>query len=356
MRVVSLDLKAQYARIRDEVRTAIDRVIESQRFILGPEVQGFERSLAAYCGTQHAVGVSSGTDALLVSLMALGVGPGHEVVTTPYSFFATAGAIARVGAKPVFVDIQPDTFNMEPDAVRRALTPKTRAVIVVHLFGQCADLPDTGDIPIIEDAAQAIGARMGERRAGSLGRLGCFSFFPSKNLGGFGDGGAVTTNDSALAEKVTALRMHGSTTRYHHPMIGGNFRLDEIQAAVLNVKLRYLDGWIAERRVHASAYTEYLRGVVPPREKYFHVYNQYVIRAAARDALRAALQKADIESAIYYPLSFHMQPCFADLGYAPGAFPEAERASRESLALPIYPELPTSARAAVCDAIRVATS
>ncbi|HJZ85253.1 MAG TPA: DegT/DnrJ/EryC1/StrS family aminotransferase [Polyangia bacterium] len=353
MRVPSLDLKAQYAHIRADVQAAVQRVLESQRFILGPEVEAFERELAAYCGAAHAVGVSSGTDALLVSLMALGIGPGDEVLTSPYSFFASAGVIARLHARPVFADIDPATFNLDPEAARRALTSRSRAVVLVHLFGQCAPLPDLGEIPILEDAAQSIGARIGTRRAGTLGRAGCLSFFPSKNLGGYGDGGAVVTDDGALAEKIRALRTHGSLTKYHHPIVGGNFRLDALQAAVLRVKLPHLARWIEERRAHAAAYRAGLRGVGLPGEKsgHYHTYNQFVIRSPRRDALRDHLSAVGVESAIYYPVPLHLQPCFAELGHRPGSFPQAEAAARESLALPIYPELPAPARQAVCDAV-----
>jgi dTDP-4-amino-4,6-dideoxygalactose transaminase len=341
VRVPTLDLKAQYAALRGEMRAAIDRVLESQRFILGPEVEAFERELATYVGARHAVGASSGTDALLLALMALGVGVGDEIVTSPYSFFATAGAIARLGARPVFVDIEPGTFNMDARAAARAVTKKTKAIIVVHLFGQCADVPAV-EVPIIEDAAQSIGARLGERRAGTLGRMACFSFFPSKNLGGYGDGGAVVTDDEALLGKLRALRMHGGINKYRHEMIGGNFRLDELQAAVLRVKLPHLDRWIAARRAHAAAYRAALRGVIAPEEKHFHVYNQFVIRSQERDALQRHLQAAAIDTAVYYPLALHQQPCFAYLNA--GRFPEAERAARESLALPIWPEMPDDAR------------
>jgi len=342
VRVPTLDLKAQYETLRNEMRAAIDRVLESQRFILGPEVEALEREIATYVGARHAVGVSSGSDALIVALMALGIGPGDEVVTSPYSFFATAGAIARLGARPVFVDIEPGTFNMDPRAAARAVTKKTKAVIVVHLFGQCADLPEVGDVPIIEDAAQAIGARLRDRRAGTLGRIACFSFFPSKNLGGYGDGGAVTTDDEALAQQMRALRTHGGVKKYLHEMIGGNFRLDELQAAILRVKLPHLDRWTEARRAHAAAYRAALRGVEAPTEKHFHIYNQFVVRSTRRDELKAHLAAAAVDTAIYYPLSLHQQPCFAYLGAS--SLPEAERASKESLALPMYPELPAAMR------------
>jgi len=341
VRVPTLDLKAQYAAMREPMRAAIDRVLESQRFILGPEVEALERELATYCGARHAIGLSSGSDALIVALMALDVGAGDEVVTTPYSFFATAGAIARLGARPVFVDIEPGTFNMDARATARAITRKTKAVIVVHLFGQCADVPEV-DVPIIEDAAQSISARIGERRAGTLGRVGCFSFFPSKNLGGYGDGGAVVTHDEALAQKMRVLRTHGGKTKYLHEIIGGNFRLDELQAAVLRVKLPHLDSWVAARRAHAAAYRAGLRGVGLPEEKHFHVYNQFVVRSPKRDALQQHLKAGGVDTAIYYPLALHQQPCFAYLNAGP--FPEAERAAKESLALPLWPEMSAEQR------------
>jgi dTDP-4-amino-4,6-dideoxygalactose transaminase len=351
VRVPTLDLKQQYAELRAEIDAAIARVIEGQRFILGPEVEGFERELAAWLGVRHVIGVSSGSDALLMALMALGIGVGDEVVTSTYTFFATGGAVARMGARPVFVDIAPDTFNMDARAVERALTPRTRAVILVHLFGQCADLPEVGDLPIIEDAAQAIGARLGDRPAGSVGRMGCFSFFPSKNLGGFGDGGAITTGDDALAEKLRALRTHGGRTRYHHELVGGNFRLDALQAAVLRVKLPYLNRWIEGRRAVAATYRAGLRGVELPAERHFHTYNQFVVRSPRRDALREHLAAAGIDTQVYYPLPLHRQPCFAGLGASQGDLPVSERAARESLALPIWPEMPADAQQAVCQAV-----
>ncbi|MBM4031789.1 MAG: DegT/DnrJ/EryC1/StrS family aminotransferase [Planctomycetes bacterium] len=347
MKVPLLDLKAQYATIRDKVRPAVDAVLESQCFILGPEVEAFEKELAAYVGARHAVACASGTDALLLALMALGVGPGDEVVTTPFTFFATAGCIARLGARPVFVDIEPDTFNINPALVGKAITKRTKAIIPVHLFGQCADmdpiLAAAGGIPIIEDAAQSLSAEYRGRKSGVLGRVACFSFFPSKNLGGFGDGGAVTTDDAALAERLACLRVHGAKQKYYHDEVGLNSRLDALQAAVLRVKLPYLDAWSAQRALNARRYDELLAGakVVTPVAKPYgrHVFNQYTIRAANRDGLQKHLGAREIGNAIYYPVPLHLQKCFAALGYAPGSLPEAERAAREVLSIPIYPEL-----------------
>ncbi|HPD15776.1 MAG TPA: DegT/DnrJ/EryC1/StrS family aminotransferase [Planctomycetota bacterium] len=347
MKVPLLDLKAQYATIRDRVRPVVDAVMDSQYFILGPEVEAFEKELAAYVGAKHAVGCASGTDAILLALMALGVGPGDEVVTTPFTFFATAGCVSRVGATPVFVDIEPDTFNINPALVRKAITRRTKAILPVHLFGQCADmdpiLDAAGDIPVIEDAAQSLSAEYKGRRSGVLGRVACFSFFPSKNLGGFGDGGAVTTNDSDLAARIATLRVHGGKQRYYHDEVGINSRLDALQAAVLRVKLPYLDAWSDQRAANARRYDEMLAGakVVTPAAKAYgrHVFNQYTLRAADRDGLQKHLNAREIGNAIYYPVPLHLQKCYAGLGYAAGSFPEAERASREVLSIPVYPEL-----------------
>jgi dTDP-4-amino-4,6-dideoxygalactose transaminase len=342
-----LDLKAQYASMRSEIRHALDLVMESQQFILGPEVEAFEQEIAAYCGCRHAIGVSSGTDALLVALMALGVGAGDEVITPAYSFFATAGTIARLGAKPVFVDIDAATFNVDPNSIASKITSKTKAILPVHLFGQMAEMKEITaiaerhGIPVIEDAAQAIGAERDGKRAGSVGDAGCLSFFPTKNLGAFGDAGMVTTNDSALAERVRMLRVHGYRSRYVNELLGGNFRLDAMQAAVLRVKLRYLDQWTEARQRNAAEYRKLLpKGVVLPLEDPGrHIYNQFVIRHPRRDALMESLRQENIGCEVYYPLPSHLQPCFADLGHKPGDFPVSEMASRESLALPIYPEL-----------------
>jgi dTDP-4-amino-4,6-dideoxygalactose transaminase len=361
-----LDLTAQYADLRAEIEPVVLELMASQQFILGPKVAEFERALADYCGARHAVGVSSGTDALLVALMAEGVGPGDEVVTSPYTFFATAGSIARLGARPVFVDIDPVTYNLRSDAIESALTPRTRALLPVHLFGQLADMGPIREIArqrglaLVEDAAQAIGAEHAGQRAGAIGDYGCFSFFPSKNLGGFGDGGAVTTNDEARYRRLVRLRNHGMEPKYYHAEIGGNFRLDALQAAVLHVKLRRLEGWHAARASNAARYEAMFdaaglprRGVVrlPRAATDRPVWNQYVIRAAQRDELMAHLKAMEIGSEIYYPVPLHRQKCFAYLGYGAGAFPEAERAARETLALPIYPELTEAQQAAVVQAI-----
>jgi dTDP-4-amino-4,6-dideoxygalactose transaminase len=365
-----LDLKAQYASICGEVEAAITRVVESQQFILGPEVEAFEREIAAYCGCRFAIGLSSGTDALLAALMALGVSHGDEVITTPYTFIATAGVIARLGARPVFVDIDPLTFNIDPAGIAVAITPQTRAIVPVHLFGRMAGMDailtiarDRG-IPVIEDAAQAIGAERNGRRAGSVGDMACFSFYPTKNLGGFGDGGLLTTNDSDLAERVRLLRNHGASAlgnKYEYRILGANFRLDALQAAVLSVKLRYLDAWTERRRENAGRYRELLRdvsGLLLPAESAGerHVFNQFVIRSANRDGLRSHLTSRGIGSDIYYPESLHLAPCFSEFGGMPGDYPSSERASRESLALPIYPELTsemlTHVAAAVSEFVR----
>ena len=342
-----LDLKAQYATIKDEIRVALDRVLESQQFILGPEVEAFEREIAAYCGCDFAVGVSSGTDALLVALMAIDLRPEDEVITPPYSFFATAGAVARLGATPVFADIETATYNLDPAGIESKITPRTRAIVPVHLFGQMADMDAICAIAarhnliVIEDAAQAIGAEFHGKRAGTIGHLGCFSFFPSKNLGAFGEGGLVTTKDSGLADRIRMLRTHGFRAKYNSEYIGGNFRLDALQAAVLRVKLKYLDQWTDGRRRNAALYRQLLTsGVVLPAERVGkHIFNQFVIRHPRRDALLAHLKDSQIGAEVYYPVPFHLQPCFKALGHGPGAFPVSERAARESLALPIYPEL-----------------
>ena len=344
-----LDLKAQFSTIAEELRSAIDDVLRSQRFILGLVVSDFEKEVAGYCGTNHAIGVSSGTDAILVSLMALGIGPGDEVITTPYTFFSTAGCISRVGARPVFVDIDPRTYNIDPQGIERAITGKTKAVLPVHLFGQCADMDPVGELAakhglkVVEDAAQAIGAKYKGHGAGTMGDLGCFSFFPSKNLGGFGDGGMVVTNESELAERITMLRTHGSRPKYFHSMIGGNFRLDAIQAAVLRVKLPYLSTWTERRQRNAAVYDGVLRDL-PVQTPYvephsFCIFNQYVIRVERRDRLMSFLREKGIGCEIYYPLPLHLQKCYEGLGYREGDFPEAEKAAKGTLAIPVFPEL-----------------
>jgi dTDP-4-amino-4,6-dideoxygalactose transaminase len=364
VRVPLLDLRQQYASIRGDVLAAIERVCDSQQFILGVEVEEFEREMAAAIGVRAAIGVSSGTDALLVALMALGVGPGDEVVTTPFSFFATAGSVARLGARPVFVDVDPDTLMLTASGVQAAITPRTRAIIPVHLFGLCADMDPIAEvassagIPVVEDAAQAIGATCHGRQAGALGRIACFSFFPSKNLGAFGDAGLVTTDDEALASRVRRLRNHGAEPKYYHHEIGGNFRLDALQAVVLIEKLRHLDGWTAGRQANAAFYDERFAAAkigafvkTPVAKPGRHIYNQYVIRCERRDALRQFLTGQGVGSEIYYPVSLHSQQCFAYLGHAPGDFPESTRAAAETLALPIYPELSREQLAYVVDRI-----
>ncbi len=331
-----VDLGAQNQALRAELIAAMSSVMDSGRFILGSEVERLEASLATTIGASHAIGVSSGTDALLVALMALGVGPGDRVVTTPFSFFATAGAITRLGARPVFADIDPETFNLDPRAALAAIDSSTKAIIPVHLFGRPASLPRT-NVPIIEDAAQAIGA------TALAGLAGCLSFFPSKNLGAFGDAGAVYTNDAAFADRITLLRTHGGRPKYFHEAVGGNFRIDALQAAILSVKLPYLQRWTAARRENAERYRALFAStqlpLVLPSDAEGHVYNQFTIRAPRRDALRAHLTQAQIGTEVYYPVPFHLQPCFAALGYAKGEFPHSERAAAEVLSLPIYPEL-----------------
>jgi dTDP-4-amino-4,6-dideoxygalactose transaminase len=366
MKVPLLDLKPQYRALKSELDAALLRVSESQHFILGPEVKALEAATAKYSGCRFGIGLSSGTDALLIALMALDIGAGDEVITSPYTFFATAGTIARAGAKPVFVDIEPGTFNISPDAIERAITPKTRAIMPVHLYGQMADMDRIMEIArrhelrVIEDAAQAIGSEDAKgRRACSIGDIGCLSFFPTKNLGAFGDAGACVTNDEQLAAKLLKLRVHGMEPKYYHQLIGGNFRLDEIQAAVLNVKLPHLDSWSAARQRNAAFYDAAftragIRGLVtpPPAPRGArHIYNQYCIRVPRRDELRAHLTQQGIGAEIYYPLPLHMQECFAYLGHQPEDFPESLRASRESLALPIYPELDESQLQYVVDKI-----
>jgi dTDP-4-amino-4,6-dideoxygalactose transaminase len=349
-----LDLAPQHDALRGELLDAVARVFDSHQFILGAEVEAFEREVAAALGVTHAIGVSSGTDALLVSLMALQIGAGDEVVTTPYSFFATAGCIARLGARPVFVDIDPGTFNLDPALIESALSPRTRAILPVHLFGHPAALDAIAPlaarraIPVVEDACQAVAATECQRMVGGVGALGCFSFFPSKNLSGAGDGGLVTTNDPELADRVRLLRQHGGRQKYSHSVIGGNFRLDAIQAAILRVKLPHLRTWTDARRANADRYGRYAHeaglaeyGVTLPIEQRHcrHVYHQYVIRAPRRDELRTFLAGRDIATAIYYPIPLHLQECFKYLGYANGDLPRAEAAARETLALPIYPGL-----------------
>jgi dTDP-4-amino-4,6-dideoxygalactose transaminase len=364
MKVPLLDLKAQYVPIRDEIRAAIDRVCDSQHFILGPEVQALEEEIAKFCGAKFAVGMSSGTDALLAALMAANVGPGDEVITTAYSFFATAGAVARLGAKPVFVDIERDTFNIDPRAVESRIGARTKAILPVHLYGRCAELnalqaqAQGRKIALIEDAAQAIGASDSKgRQAGTVGAMGCFSFFPSKNLGAFGDGGLVTTNDPVLAESLRVLRAHGSKPKYYHKIVGGNFRLDALQAAILRVKLKHLPAWTAGRRANADRYRRLFGEaglgpkVVLPGDVAGHIYNQFVIRVENRDRLQAELAEQGIGTEIYYPVPLHLQECFAGLGYRRGDLPVSEEMAATTLALPIYPELTEEMQRHVVDRI-----
>jgi dTDP-4-amino-4,6-dideoxygalactose transaminase len=374
MTVPLLDLKPQYHQIREEVRRVTEEIYESQQFILGPQVSGLEAEIAAYCQAGHAVGVSSGTDALLLALMALDIGSGDLVLTTPYSFFATAGTIVRLGARPVFADIEADSYNLDPGAAAAALEAlgpasrrRVKAMIPVHLYGRMAPMEALGalagswKLAVVEDAAQAIGAEdaLG-RRAGSIDTAGCFSFFPSKNLGGFGDGGMVTCNDAELAERMRVLRVHGSHPKYQHHLVGGNFRLDALQAAIVRVKLRHLDQWTAGRQANAATYRRLFaeagledRIGLPAEGPGRHIYNQFVIRVPDhRDALRDHLVRNGVGCEIYYPVPLHLQPCFADLGYEKGDFPESERAAAETLALPIYPELSDEQQCYVVDRIR----
>ncbi len=364
MNVPLLDLRAQFREIRGEVMAAVERVFESQRFVLGPEVEAFERDVAEYCRVKHAIGCGSGSDALLLALMALGVRPGDEVITTPFTFFATASSITRLGARPVFVDISPGDFNIDPELIERAITPRSKAIMPVHLFGQCAEMDaireiaERRNLPVVEDAAQAIGAEYHKRRAGSMGEIGCFSFFPSKNLGGAGEGGLVTTNDDRLAEKLRLLRVHGMEPKYHHRVVGINSRLDALQAATLRVKLKYLDGWSDARRRNAEHYDRLfaeavVEEVTTPavRTNRRHIFNQYTIRCSRRDELMDFLKRRGVDSEIYYPVPLHLQECFSYLGYKSGDFPMTERASRECLSLPIYPELTEEMRRYVVEKI-----
>ena len=379
MKVPLLDLKAQYSAIKADIDRAVAEVMESQHFIMGPQVQACEKAIADYSRCAHAVGVSSGTDALLVCLMAQGIGPGDEVITTPYTFFATAGAIARVGAKPIFVDIEPVTYNLNPAQIASRVNARTRAIIPVHLYGQMAEMDAVMEIAgkhglvVIEDAAQAIGAEYKGRRAGSIGHYGCFSFFPSKNLGAAGDAGMVVTQDGQRAENLVRLRAHGSKPKYYHKVVGGNFRLDTLQAAVVTAKLRHLDNWTLARQRNAERYDRLFQSsglqvadssqysadgftdpehaknknsrngtpavFLPKVKNNRHIFNQYVIRTPRRDQLKAALEDKGVSTEVYYPVPMHLQECFSFLGYGPGAFPESESAAKETLALPIYPEL-----------------
>jgi dTDP-4-amino-4,6-dideoxygalactose transaminase len=361
-----LDLQLQYAPLRAAILDAMTRVADSQRFIGGPELDAFEREIAALLEVEHAVGMSSGTDALLAALMALGVGPGDEVITSTYSFFATAGCVARLGATPVLVDIDPETFNLDTAAATAAIGPRTKAIIPVHLYGQLTDMAPLMEasraqgVAIVEDACQSIGAKYQGKQAGSWGLTACFSFFPSKNLGAFGDGGLATTNDASFARELRLMRGHGSEKRYYHEKVGANFRLDAIQAAILRVKAPHLQAWTGARRANAAKYRELFtkagltdRITLPvERDDCFHIYNQFVIRVPQRDALRAHLDARGIGTEVYYPVPFHLQECFRYLGHEAGDFPEAERAAAETLALPIFGELTPRQLEQVVSAIR----
>ena len=365
MKIPLLDLQAQYRPLRDDILAAMTRVADSQRFIMGPEIEALESELGALLGIEHAISVSSGTDALLLALMTLDVKAGDEVITPTYSFFATAGAVARLGARPVLVDIDPVTFNIDPAAIARAMTSRTRAIMPVHLFGLSADLDPILDIangagvPVIEDAAQAIGSQYKSRAVGGIGALGCFSFFPSKNLGAFGDAGLLTTNDAKLARRARLLRTHGMEPKYYHHLVGANFRMDALQAAILRVKAPHLAHWTEGRRANAARYHKLFQGAglvpeiglpVEPANRR-HIYNQFVIRTPRRDALKRHLDEAGIGNEIYYPVPFHLQPCFAYLGHKRGDFPHAERAADESLAIPVYGELNAGQQQHVVDVI-----
>jgi dTDP-4-amino-4,6-dideoxygalactose transaminase len=364
MQVPLLDLKAQHRAIGAEVMAAVECVFTSQSFILGGEVERFEQAAAGYCRAKHAVGCASGSDALLLALMALGVGEGDEVIVPPFTFFATASAVTRLGAVPVYVDISPADFNLNVELIERKITPRTKAVMPVHLFGQCAEMDAVLEIAdrrrlfVIEDAAQAIGAEHRGRRAGTMGEVGCFSFFPTKNLGGAGDGGLLTTDDDELAERLRVLRVHGMQPRYYHRLVGINSRLDALQAAVLGVKLKHLESWTEARRRNAARYDALfaeagLEEVVTPAARLGlrHVYHQYTVRCRRRDELKEHLTRRGVGSEIYYPVPLHLQECFAGMGYRAGDLPEAERAAREVLSLPIYPELTEEMQRYVVDTV-----
>jgi dTDP-4-amino-4,6-dideoxygalactose transaminase len=364
-KVPLLDLEAQYRPLRDEILGAITRVCDSQRFIMGPEIEALESELSGVLGVRHSIAVSSGTDAVLLALMTLDIQPGDEVVTPTYSFFATAGAIVRLGARPVLVDIDPATFNIDPDQIADAITPRTKAILPVHLFGLSADLDPIlevalrAGVPVVEDAAQAIGATYKSQKVGGIGTLGCFSFYPSKNLGAFGDAGLLTTNDDPLAKRAKLLRNHGMEPKYYHQLVGANFRMDALQAAVLRVKAPHLAAWTAGRRANAAAYRALFSkagvdgSIALPEEPSdrLHIFNQFVIRTPERDALKKHLDERGIGNEIYYPVPFHLQPCFAGLGFERGDFPHAERAADESLAIPIYGELTAAQQEAVVSAV-----
>lgn len=363
MQIPILDLKTQYDSIKTEIDAAVKRVIDSQYFILGPEVEAFEKEVAMYCGTKYAVGVANGTDALVLSLKALGIGPGDEVITTPFTFFATAESVSIVGAKPVFVDIDPKTYCINPELIEDKITKRTKAIIPVHLFGQCADMDRIleiarlNNIKVIEDTAQAMGATYKGRRAGSMGDTGALSFFPSKNLGGFGDGGMVITNDKVLADRIRMLRVHGSTVRYIHSEIGTNSRLDALQAAVLRIKLKYLDKWLDGRRKIAGHYSDSLKNIkslttpeVPSCN--VHTYHLYTLRVkGGPDKLSKSLNDAGIEARTYYPVPLHMQDCYKSLGYKKGSLEKAESAASQTFSIPLYPELGAKEQKFIIDTI-----
>ncbi|HDP70013.1 MAG TPA: DegT/DnrJ/EryC1/StrS family aminotransferase [Actinobacteria bacterium] len=366
MSIPLLDLQAQYRSIKNEMDAAVMEVMESCHFILGSKVQELEERLATFCGTKYGVGVANGTDALILSLEAMGIGPGDEVITTPFTFFATAECISRVGAKPVFVDIEPDTFNLNTGLIEEKINENTKAIIPVHIFGQPVDMDaimtiaKKYNLKVVEDACQAIGAEFNGKRIGGLGDTGCFSFFPSKNLGCAGDGGAVVTNDTDLAEKIQLLRQHGSPKKYHHTVLGHNSRLDALQAAILLVKLKYIDSWNDKRRENAYLYNELLKGldVVTPYEldNIKHVYHLYIIRTKKRDILEKALKETGIGTGVYYPLPLHLQEVYADLGYKWGDLPESDRASKETIALPLFAELKREQIESVVEVVKKAIS
>jgi len=355
-------MSRQYAVLKDKLDAAVLGVLAHGKFILGPEMKQFEREVADFVGVKHAVGVASGTDALLLALRAVGVGPGTEVIIPAFSFFATAGVVSRLGATPKFVDIEPDTYNLDPAQIEAAITSQTKAVMPVHLFGQCADMNPILEVArahklaVIEDAAQALSSRYGDQKAGALGDIGCFSFYPTKNLGGLGDGGLVTTDRDDLAELLLKLRVHGAKPKYYHQIIGYNSRLDTLQAAALSVKLPYLDDWSASRRQHATYYDRELAGLpleLPAVRDYgYHIYNQYTIGVERRDAFREHLKKRNIGTEIYYPVPLHLQECYKELGYQPGSLPVSERAAERVISLPIFPELTTEEQAYVVQAVK----
>ncbi len=365
MNVPLLDLRRQYNSIKEELDQAVFSVLSHTRFIMGPDVKAFEEKAAEYCGSKFAVGVASGTDALLLSLRACGVGPGDEVITSTFTYFATAGAVTRLGATPVFVDIDPDTYNLDPGKIENRITPKAKAIIPVHLYGQCADMDPIMEIAkkhnlkVVEDAAQAIGAKYKGKKAGTMGHFGCFSFFPSKNLGAAGDGGMITSNDPETAELLRILRVHGAKPKYYHALVGYNSRLDTIQAAILSVKLKYLDEWTEKRREHAQVYNAAFRDsdIITPKEEDFnyHIYHQYTIAVKDRDRLREALKEKQIGHEIYYPVPLHLQECYRFLGYKEGDLPVAERKAKEVISLPIYPELTTEEQDFVIEIVKGAT-